>query len=191
MFFSNFDHCSSQNIFNLKPVSSVEEMSTENDHLSTSSSSSSSSSISKHSNCQNDSRTNSYNISSVNSCSSSSPIYHQTPLKPIDHPNTDVSGSCSTDICSLITTVIITDSVNSLSIKSSVNNTTDSIMNIASSSTGISTDTYTSMVNLPFNDSLVCRSHSYLPTCTMNSSGFIDLTQKVSVYILFYFSKKY
>ncbi|CAH8504770.1 unnamed protein product [Schistosoma intercalatum] len=166
----------SQNIFNLKPVSSVEEMSTENDHLSTSSSSSS---ISKHSNCQNDSRTNSYNISSVNSCSSSSPIYHQTSLKPIDHSNIDMSGS-STVICSLTTTpVIITDSVNSVSIKSSVNNTTDSIMNIASSSTGISTDTYTSMVNLPFNDSLVCRSYSHLPTCTMNSPGFIDLTQKL------------
>ncbi|VDO82206.1 unnamed protein product [Schistosoma curassoni] len=189
MFFSNFDHCSSQNIFNLKPVSSVEEMSTENDHLSTSSSSSSS--ISKHSNCQNDSRTNSYNISSVNSCSSSSPIYHQTSLKPIDHSNIDMSGSSSTVICSLTTTpVIITDSVNSVSVKSSVNNTTNSIMNITSSSTGISTDTYTSMVNLPFNDSLVCRSHSHLPTYTMNSSGFIDLTQKVSIYILVYFSKK-
>ncbi|CAH8521167.1 unnamed protein product [Schistosoma rodhaini] len=168
----------SQNIFNLKPVSSVEEMNTENDHLSTSSSSSSSS-ISKQSNYQNDSRPNSYNISSVNSCSSSSPIYHQTSLKPIDHSNIDMPGS-STVICSLTTTPFITtDSLDLVSVKSSVNNTTDSIMNIASSSTGLSTDTYTSMVNLPFNDSLVCQSHSHLPTSNMSSSGFIDLTQKI------------
>uniref|UniRef100_A0A094ZHD5 Uncharacterized protein n=1 Tax=Schistosoma haematobium TaxID=6185 RepID=A0A094ZHD5_SCHHA len=119
--------------------------------------------------------------------SRANPIYHQTSLKPIDHSNIDMSGSSSTVICSLTTTpVIITDSVNSVSIKSSVNNTTNSIMNITSSSTGISTDTYTSMVNLPFNDSLVCRSHSHLPTCTMNSSGFIDLTQKATFITFFW-----
>ncbi|CAH8290249.1 unnamed protein product [Schistosoma turkestanicum] len=176
---SVFSSNCSQNVFILKTGSSVEEMNSENDHLSTSSSSS----LSKHSNRQNDSRPNSYNTSSVNSCSSLSPVYHHNSFKAIDHTNVDMSDSCSTVICNLTTPFMITDSLNLVSIESSDNSTittTDSIMNIASSSTGLSTDTYTSLGNLPLTDSsLVCRSRSYLPTHIMDSLDFTDLTQKL------------
>ncbi|KAK4469500.1 hypothetical protein MN116_007046 [Schistosoma mekongi] len=176
---SPFNQNCSQSLFSIKPKSSApspvkEMMNNEDDHLQ---------SLSKHPNChQNESRINSCCISSVHSYSSSSPIYHhhQTSLKSTDQLDVNMSDNgCSTVIC---TTTTSSSSLNLTSVESSADTAIAAhVTSVASSSTGLSTNPYTSVANVASNYSLVCQSH--LPHSstytTMHSSNFTDSAQKL------------
>ncbi|KAH8860705.1 Steroidogenic factor 1 [Schistosoma japonicum] len=177
---SLFNQNCSQSMFIIKPESSPpsplkEMMNNKDDHLQ---------SLLKNPNChQNDSRTNSCCISSVHSCSSSSPIYnhHQNSLKSTDQLDISMSdNSCSTVACTATTTS--SSSSNLTSIESSSDTAIAAhVISVAPSSTGLSTDPYTSVTNLAANYSLVCQSH--LPHSstytTMHSLNFTDSAQRL------------
>nr|CAH8842172.1 unnamed protein product [Trichobilharzia regenti] len=167
-----FSQDSSGNMYVLKP----EDMSTEDDQ------GYSDSQNCKRNTINNDNNENFSNCisSTVNSCSSSSPVYHQTSFRSTnDCISVKMSECCSSDNANSTTVSFANDSSAFVSMGFSVAlKAPDSSSSSACSSPPVVT--CTSVVNLPTcNSTMVDHNLSHLPTYPMNSTNFDESSQKI------------